>query len=76
MSTTGWLPGQRSDNILDAILSSPSLFLITLGILMIVVAVLLRTGVWPALMVIFGASLFIAGTIARTVRMWTRRKST
>jgi hypothetical protein len=62
-------------NIVDRILSSPSLFMIALGTLMIVVAVVLQNGTWPAIMVIFGASLVIAGGIAQAVRLWTRRKS-
>lgn len=62
-------------NIVDRILSSPTLFLITLGILMIVVAVVLRTGTWPAILVIFGGSLAIAGGIGQAVRLWVRRKS-
>jgi len=76
MSVNEWLERQGSDNILDAVLSSPSLFLLSLGALTVIVAVVFRTGVWPALTVIFGASLFVAGVIARVVRMWSRRKST
>jgi protein-S-isoprenylcysteine O-methyltransferase Ste14 len=66
--------GDRT-NVVDRILSSPSLFMIALGALMVVVAVVLQNGTWPAIMVIFGASLVIAGGIAQAVRLWTRRKS-
>jgi len=66
--------GNRT-NVVDRILSSPSLFLITLGTLMVVVAVIFQKGTWPAIMVIFGGSLVIAGGIAQAVRLWTRRKS-
>lgn len=67
--------GGNQTNIVDRILSSPSLFLIALGTLMIVVALILQKGTWPAIMVIFGGSLVIAGGIAQLARMWSRRKS-
>lgn len=77
MNTKEFLPGQeRRKGILDAILSSPSLFLMTLGALLMVITLIFRTGTWPALTFIFGVSVFIAGAIAQGLRIWSRRKST
>lgn len=68
--------GERAETPLDAVLSSPSLFLLALGSLMILVALVVQTGTWPALIFIFGVSLLVAGAVARVVRAWSRRKST
>ena len=66
--------GDRT-GVFDRILSSPSLFMITLGALMIAVALVIQAGTWAAILVIFGGSLIIAGGIAQGIRLWVRRNS-
>lgn len=62
-------------NAVDAIFSSPSLFVITLGISLICIGFGFKWGTWPAILVIWGGSLILAGTIAQAVRQWARRNS-
>lgn len=73
MATTN--EGSRPLELFRTITSSPALFLLTLGGVFVVGGVLLSTGVWPAMMVVWGAALLIAGSLLLLGKRWIERKS-
>lgn len=67
--------GSRPLELFRTVTSSPALFLLTLGAIFVVGGVLLNTGVWPAMMVVWGAALLIAGSLLILGKRWVERKS-